>query len=74
MKNKKTDLDPYSPMTTFSRQIISRRSFNQLRDEFKFGRQHDKQVLADPEKVELEKYRISQKNVSFKLTSPEGET
>ena len=74
MKNEKTSLDPFSPRTTFARQIVSRRSNNQFKDDFKFGRQHKKQVLATPEKVDLERFRISQKNVSFKLISHEGDS
>ena len=47
---------------------MSGRSSNQFLDDFKFGRQHSKQVFATPDQVKIEKYSINQKNVSFKLS------
>ena len=73
MKDSKTHLDPLSPRTTWSRQVVSQRSLNQYKDDWKFGKQYNNQVLASPDRVEIEKFRVSQKNVSFKLTSGEGE-
>ena len=73
MKDSKTHLDPLSPRTTWSRQVVSKRSLNQYKDDWKFGKQYNNQVLASPDRVEIEKFRVSQKNVSFKLTSGEGE-
>ena len=73
MKDESTSFDPLSPRSTWSRQVVSNRSYNQYRDDYKFGKQTKKQVLASPEKVDIEKHRISQKNVSFKLVSGEGE-
>ena len=46
---------------------------NQYRDDYRFGKQHRKQILASPGNVDLERFRISQKNVSFKLISAEEE-
>lgn len=73
LTDKQTSLDPLSPRTTWSRQVCSQRSVNQYKDDWKFGKQKKRQVLASPDKVEIEKFRITQKNVSFKLTSGEGE-
>ena len=53
MKNEKTYLDPYSPRSTWSRQVSSRRSWNQYKDEYKYGKQHKKQVLAAPSLVDI---------------------
>jgi len=46
---------------------------NQYRDDYRFGKQHRKQILASPGNVDLERFRISQKNVSCKLISAEEE-
>ena len=46
MKDKNTYLDPYSPRTTFARQVVSRKSYNQYRSDFRFGKQHKKQVFS----------------------------
>ena len=73
MKNEKTYLDPYSPRSTWSRQISSRRSWNQYKDEYKYGKQHKKQVLAAPSLVDIERFRVCQKNVPFRLTASDGE-
>jgi hypothetical protein len=63
MRGQTTNFDPLSHRTSWSRTICSNRSYNQYRDYWRFGRQHDKQILASPGKVDVEKFRVTQKNV-----------
>ena len=72
LRGSKTGFEAFSPKTTFARTVISGRSINQYKDDYKFGRQNKKQTLARPDQVDLEKHRINQKNVSFKLTHSEN--
>ena len=38
MKDESTSFDPLSPRSTWSRQVVSNRSYNQYRDDYKFGK------------------------------------
>ena len=71
MKGATTGFEAFSPRTTFARGVVAGRSTNQMKDDFKFGKQKKKQIYATPDQVDLEKFRINQKNVSFKLTHGE---
>ena len=64
-------VEPFSPRTTWARNVVSGRSSNQSLDDYKFGKQHKKQVLAPPDLVDIEKFTINQKNVSFVLRHKE---
>ena len=71
LKGSKTGFEAFSPRSTLGRIIVSDTSTNQFKDDYKFCRQNKKQIFASPGEVDLEKFRINQKNVSFKLTHGE---
>ena len=72
LRGATTGFEAFSPRTSLGRSVVSGRSANQFKDDWKFGKEHNKQIFANPGQVDLEKFRINQKNVSFKLTH--GET
>ena len=58
---------PLTPKTTLARVVVSKRSFNQYEDDFRFLKQKKKQVFSGPTATFEEKWKINQKAVEFTL-------
>ena len=65
---KKVAPSPLTPKTTLARVVVSKRSFNDYKDDFHFLREKKKQVFSGPTAIDEEKLKINQKAVEFTLT------
>ena len=68
LPSKSKTLSPLTPKTTLARVIVSKRSFNEYKDDFRFLKQKKKQVYSGPTATNEEKLKINQKAVEFTLT------
>ena len=68
LPSKSKPMSPLTPKTTLARVVVSKRSFNEYKEDFRFLRQKKKQVYSGPTATNEEKLKINQKAVEFTLT------